>query len=651
MDKKERFFGLHFDYHANGFTQGIGRDFDPELLRKIIEEVKPDFIQCDTKGHPGYASYKTKVGYPAPGLEKDLLRMWREVSGEYGVPLYSHYSGIWDMKATSEHPEWASRNIEGKCYDRISVFGEYPDKLLIPELKELIFDYGIDGAWVDGECWALTVDYSPMAKEAYRKETGREAPLPEEEGFRDYLKFTRKGFFDYVSHYVDEVHKAKPDFMITSNWMNTAWVPDDIAFTDYISGDLSPTNSVDSARFDSRLMAMSGRNWDIMSWGINFPVHHTKGVVQLEQEAACVLALGGGFQIYNMQDPRKVCMNPDAIPNWAEVSKFCHDRKSYCFGGDFVPDMGILYSVASYYDCLDVPFWRDCPYHDELYGTMLGLLDQGTSLNVVSEQRLTLEKLLSYPRFAVSEATALSDEIVKMLLEYASLGGELVLLGAHTTEKFACRLGLKAECEEGKHPICFYSSRKGDLEVRDSYALLQGEGLETGLFLYPAIIEGDVDCTNPPPTVLKGSDAYPGLAFYPYGEGKIVFVPVNLGLSYLKERTIEAEDIFALVCASPKRLIRHNQVGDLEVVLRKKRGHIYLHLINLLGNHRVPCFSSFEKIPALREVELSLRLANKPAHVYLEPNHREISFSYQDGKAILNFERLPLYEIVSFDFD
>ncbi len=650
MDKKERFFGLHFDYHANKFTKGIGRDFDPAILRKIIEEVKPDFIQCDTKGHPGYTSYKTKIGYPAPGLEKDLLKMWREVTSEYGVPLYSHYSGIWDMKATSAHPEWASVNAKGERWDRISIFGEYPDKILIPELKELIGDYAIDGAWVDGECWALTVDYSPMAKEAYRKETGKEVPLPEEEGFADYLKFTRKSFFDYVRHYVDEVHKAKPDFMITSNWMNTAWVPDNVAFTDYISGDLSPTNSVDSARFDGRLMAMSGRNWDIMSWGINFPVHHTKGVVQLEQEAACVLALGGGFQIYNMQDPTNVCMNPAAIPNWAEVSKFCHDRKEYCFGGEFVPDMGILYSVDSYYDCISAPFWRDCAYHNELYGTMLGILDQGTSLNVVSEQGLTLEKLKDYPRFAVSDATALSKEVVKMLLEYASIGGELILIGAHTAKTFADALGLESEVKEGKHPICFYASGKGDLEVRDAYALLKGKGLETKLSMYPAIIEGDVDCTNPPPTVLKGMDAYPGLAFYAYQKGKILFVPINLGLAYLKERTIEAENVFSFLCASSRRLISHNQAGDMEVVLRKKDGHTYLHLINLLGNHRVPRFSSFDKIPSLREVEVSVKFDKEPAHAYLEPNHQEIPFSYKNGEVVLNFEKLPVYEIVSFEF-
>lgn len=28
----------------------------------MLREVKPDYVQCDCKGHPGVAGYPTKVG-------------------------------------------------------------------------------------------------------------------------------------------------------------------------------------------------------------------------------------------------------------------------------------------------------------------------------------------------------------------------------------------------------------------------------------------------------------------------------------------------------------------------------------------------------------------------------------------------------------
>ena len=68
MKRKDCFFGLHFDFHANAETPDIGADFDESTVERIAREVKPDFIQCDTKGHPGFSSYPTKKGNPAPHI-------------------------------------------------------------------------------------------------------------------------------------------------------------------------------------------------------------------------------------------------------------------------------------------------------------------------------------------------------------------------------------------------------------------------------------------------------------------------------------------------------------------------------------------------------------------------------------------------------
>ena len=120
MKRKDCFFGLHFDYHANEHTSQIGKDFSKEVVERIVTEVQPDFIQCDTKGHPGYCSYKTNVGTRGD-LTTDILAGWREVTKKHGVLLFSHYSGLWDKKAAKDHPEWTACNANapgaGFCSD------------------------------------------------------------------------------------------------------------------------------------------------------------------------------------------------------------------------------------------------------------------------------------------------------------------------------------------------------------------------------------------------------------------------------------------------------------------------------------------------------------------------------------------------------
>ena len=69
--RSESFFGLHFDFHAHKDQVNIGSFCDYETIDKLIEEVKPDYIQCDTKGHVGISSYPTKVGTQANEMKGD----------------------------------------------------------------------------------------------------------------------------------------------------------------------------------------------------------------------------------------------------------------------------------------------------------------------------------------------------------------------------------------------------------------------------------------------------------------------------------------------------------------------------------------------------------------------------------------------------
>lgn len=130
--RSESFFGLHFDFHAKPDNEAIGgRPFAKDLAR-LLREVKPDYVQCDCKGHPGVASYPTEVGTPAPVFEGDALRVWRQETAKARVALFVHYSGVWDTSALAKHPEWALVNSQGQHDPNItSVFGPYWRDLLV----------------------------------------------------------------------------------------------------------------------------------------------------------------------------------------------------------------------------------------------------------------------------------------------------------------------------------------------------------------------------------------------------------------------------------------------------------------------------------------------------------------------------------------
>ena len=117
LRRADSFLGIHFDFHAGPDCNEIGKNTTRAMVENIINQVHPDYIQIDCKGHPGLSSYPTKVGNPAPGFVGDPLRLWRQVTAERGVALYMHYSGVWDSEAISHHPDWAVVNADGKTND------------------------------------------------------------------------------------------------------------------------------------------------------------------------------------------------------------------------------------------------------------------------------------------------------------------------------------------------------------------------------------------------------------------------------------------------------------------------------------------------------------------------------------------------------
>lgn len=167
------FFGVHYDLHARPSDKAFGAELTPEHLRERLMQVRPDWIQCDGKGHPGYTSYPSKVGSTVPDLVGDPLRIHREVTRELGIKLGVHYSGVWDFRAIELHPEWACRDAEGQPSDRVTCRNSaYLDELMIPQLLEMVEHYDVDGFWVDGDNWGSLPCWCERCVAEFARRTG-----------------------------------------------------------------------------------------------------------------------------------------------------------------------------------------------------------------------------------------------------------------------------------------------------------------------------------------------------------------------------------------------------------------------------------------------------------------------------------------------
>jgi hypothetical protein len=633
LKRADSFLGIHFDFHAGEDCKEVGKNTTPEMIEKIIDLVHPDYLQTDCKGHPGVSSYPTQVGHHVPGFVGDPLRVWRDVTARRGVALYMHYSGVWDSHAVATHPDWAVVNADGKPSDRItSFFGPYADQLLIPQLRELASKYSIDGVWTDGECWAAAPDYSEAALKAFRETTGiQDVPKkPGDPHWYEFLQFHRQAFRNYLNHYIAEVKRTNPEFQICSNWSFSDHMPEPVcAPVDFLSGDYSPQDSVNSARVSARFLARQGKPWDLMAWSFTTqPERRQKTAVQLRREAAVVLALGGGFQAYFTQN-RDGSVRLEEMPVMAEVAKFCRERQATCHHSEMVPQIALLFSTAAHYRRINGLFSRD---HGRIDGVLRALLESQNSVEIQTESQLA-GRLAEYPLIVVPEWEYLDPEFKRELTSYVENGGNLLLISPDSTRLFAEELGAQLDGT---------AVAPGPLYLAGANGVVTLHGTRQAVTLGPEAVpfgklHESADAT---------SSSQPAASIRKLGRGQIAGVYFSFGRNYCETGNAEAREFLNGLVRKlfPEPMVAVTNGAGIDVCVARKDNRLLVNLINTSGPHQSQSY--IESITPVGPLTVTIRRPTAPQRVTLEPGGTSLPFEYRDGVIKLTVPSVPIHEIV-----
>ncbi|MBI5802016.1 MAG: hypothetical protein HZA92_14995 [Verrucomicrobia bacterium] len=637
LKRSESFLGIHFDFHAGPDCKEVGKNTTPEMVAAILDKVRPDYIQIDCKGHPGYSSYPTKVGNPVPGFVGDPLRVWREVTAARGVGLYLHYSGVWDSRAIQLHPDWAAINADGSPHkNATSVFGPYVDRLLIPQLRELAGDYGVDGAWVDGECWATVPDYGAAAVKAFVAATGfANAPRkPAEPHWFEWMEFQREAFRKYLRHYLAEVKRTNPDFAVASNWAFSDHMPEPVsAQVAFLSGDFSPQNSVNSARFSARCLANQGVSWDLMAWSfanVKTGTRQQKTAVQLQREAALVLAQGGGFQAYFTQR-RDGSLDVAKMDVMAEVAKFCRERQEFCHRAVIVPQVALLYSRASHYRQSPQLFTPNSPAVRSLRGVLQGLVESQHPVQIVSEHHLR-GRMSEWPLIVLPECEHLDVDFRDELVSYVKRGGRLLVAGPKAAALFVKELDVVPEAEAPPT-----GSVRLEFGVSKAEFATTWQGVKPGATARNFGAFGPANDTNAP--------ARPAATLAPLGKGTIAAVWLNLGERCADGKTPAAREFLDALARNlfPKPMIEVSGSHAVDVSLARNHGKLQVHLVNTSGPHATEPF--VDSIAPVGPLQVTLRSGSSPKRITLLPGGRATEFKHANGETHFTVAEVPIHSV------
>lgn len=617
LKRGESWFGLHFDLHPHERDTALGRDVTASMAGALLDKVRPDFVQYDSKGHPGWLGWPSEVGPSAPGIVNDSLAVWRAETARRGIALYIHFSGVWDSEAVRRHPEWARVTPGGAADPRqTSTFGPYADKLMIPQLREAASKYGLDGVWVDGECWATQPDYCEAALAAF----GKPAPKkPGEADWLEWLELNREQFRRYVRHYVEELHRSHPQLQIASNWLYSTMTPEEpVLPVDFLSGDYLGNASISTARLEARYLGQTGKPWDLMAWGFQQAQSNTVGAVhkpaiQLQQEASIVLAQSGAFQVYYVPS-RAGYFEPAHVETMAALARHCRRLQSVCQHTRTVPQIGVVFSKESLYRTQNKLFGGWGKASDPARGWIDLLLACQWSADVLPDWKLSA-LASAYPMLVLPDWAQPGRECIERLLDYARAGGRLVLSGAHNAAEAAPRLGIRALGEPAKREAFVPGSVLGNV---------------TGVWL-------DVDPGAAAVLAMRYSQldtrsgGAPAALATPIGQGEAVIIPGPLGAVYAATHAA-AVRAFARALIEPRfqPAVRVTAPPTVEVVLRAKDDHLLVNLINTTAMQVAGDYATVDFVPPVGPIRLFFP-GPRPRSVRLEPAGSPVTLSPAPG--------------------
>lgn len=645
---KKVYFGLHYDLHANERDTELGLRLDPDDLVRWLREVGADFVQTDCKGHPGMTSWFSRVKHAtvSPGVKRDVLAAWCKVARKLKLPLHCHYSGIWDAAAAKAHPDWAvvrrpakrvkdaqDQSAPTQPSEKMCPRGPYVEKLMIPQLLELIDRYHVDGFWVDGDFWAVEPCYCRRCRQEFTRRTGIAEPPSDvkDTNWPAWMQFHRESFYEYVMKYCDAVHAHKDGVLVCSNWAQTFKDPGPpVVPTDWISGDTPPVWGMDATRCEARFISTRGKPWDLMLWGFYATQGYNrkdspwqvKPVQMLMQEAAVALALGGNVQMYESPEGLRDGRFADwRIKRLGKVGRFVKRRRAGCQDTETFAQVAVLHSEAHL---------RKQAFHNlhwgpdvtAVRGAVFALLENSLGVDMLDEWAL-LRRLHEFPLVVAPEQDGLSDEMVAALRKYVEGGGRLLVTGSASLERFGEEfLGVKGVRVE-KEARYYIPALDGNTEV-----FSPTWGMVTPTTARPLARLG-TSCH-----LTDKLTEFPSAVVQKWGKGRVVYAPFDLFRhfelnGYPLTRALIGDLVRAL---RPTFDLRVQAPAAVDVVLRKKARRTIVHLINRsTGIPDNPKSAGVDEIPRVGPVTVRMRRLAKPRRVRETLEGGQLSWRYTRG--------------------
>jgi len=650
---QKSFFLLHEDHHSRP-EHAVGRGADPVQTAKYLEAFQPDVIQIHAKGKPGWTTYPSKVGFAPPKLERDVLKVWKDIARRKRYHWSIYYNIGRDAEIMKRHPEWNRSCADGSEADSALCYHSgVAEKYLWPMIDELTNGYDPDGFWFDGSVFTVEACYCDACRKRFLRETGKK--LPRDCRSRQWPVFQamqRQVYRDFIRETCRRIHARKKDCLVAFNWAYSMRMPEKPdPGVSYLTGDEGC--HVEYLSMHAHWYDGVGLPFDMMTTGhVITPKPRRmvpKGVKQIRQEMAIIIANGGRYWLWDNPTPTSGLRPAHREFIRKTVAPFLRKRQAWCLGSRRLPDVSLLHCREAQYARNDRGPARSFAWrNNQIEGASAVLPRLHLNYEMVGDWRLHAGDVRS-PVLIVEDPLALGDETVKAILEFANDGGAVLLTGgaAALNPRLLSSCGLRRIQSSNGSVKCSAKIGKAEVRFENKLYRVTPQKAEALMFLRD-----------------RNGKRHPLLLANDYGKGRVFYASVPLmslrGYELLPEAqpttpVALARVVLEAVLPAAKRRLTTDAPENVEIVLRDQPGRLVLHLVNMArgtrpwprpktGAVKFMMISDLPEVPASR---VTVRVPRKPARLTLQPGNTALDeWTYSDGRVTCRVPAFSVHQMV-----
>ena len=668
---------LILETHFGNYKE-IFHNFDAEAAAQMYEEAGVDLLCYFGKCQDGYSYYPTKTGIEHPGLERDFTGELTAALKKRGIRCMVYFFPAMERRLQKDHPDWvyhpgASGALPGESplggAAMMCFHSPYMDRIGIPQMKECLSMYDLDGIFVDIVMQQFLSNNCRCryCRELFRNENGGDIPTDKNDpNAFIYRTWSNRRMDEFMDKLYTSLIEPNPDGAVIINyaWMSRYPVTPP-KYIPHVTWDTpTPANGLFSLdfSFESRyLSTLPDVTWSCMNVRMNNWTEYSLR----EPEAflhECAIPLGSCGTLYQ-SDVLFPSGNPDpaVMDAIGVVNRRIIELDQYVKGTAPVKDTVILHSADSLWSkdtLIPTPGWPPGPAYYSVCGAHKALIE-GHVQTAIFNSEVLADTLADYSALILADQRILSEDECDAIRGFVRDGGILFatcetgvrdknnrplenfslsdVFGVdyrETTDTANCYLRMKSKDTAFGIPAM-------DVQVGGKYVRIKTTTAQTMLELVPPY-EGLKTGTPPPAENPEG----PGVTVNSFGRGKAVYCCAQLFDAYYRIATPVMRKLALLMLdrvypSAQRSIVCENTPINVEVFYNLRGGERFVHLVNYSGDKRGNGVPQTQDFPVVHGIRVSIKTDFKPSSVTLVPDREKIRFAFSEG--VISFEAEPLH--------